>query len=229
MKFIKKHIYQISGILVLIILIVSIVTKIKLSNNSIIIENKDKFLEKEETDNHKEECLLYKVDIKGEIKNPGVYQLSKESRVIDVIDAAGGLTNNANTSLINLSKKINDEMVIIIYSNEEVSNSKEGQNIIKIIEKECVCPDIKNDSCIYTNSDNTKNEENEQVSEIENKISLKTCTLEELKSVPGLGEIKAQSILDYRAQYGFNKVEDLLQVKGIGDTVYEKIKNYFKT
>lgn len=232
MKFIKNHIYLLSAILVLIIIITSLITKIKLNNNAItavtLESNEEEKLEKENI-NQTEDCLLYKVDIKGEVNNPGVYQLSEESRVIDVINTAGGLTDKANTSLINLSKKIKDEMVIIIYSNEEVSNSKKDQTITKIIEKECVCPDIKNDSCLNTTSSTSNIEEENQVSKIETKISLKTCTLEELKSVPGLGEVKANAILDYKNQYGFNTVEDLLKVNGIGTAGYEKIKDYFKT
>lgn len=233
MKSIKNHIYLLSGTLVLIIIIISLITKIKLNNNAVTLNsNEEEKIEKEniskENINTTEDCLLYKVDIKGEVNNPGVYQLSEESRVIDVINSAGGLTDKANTSLINLSKKIKDEMVIIIYSNEEVSNSKKDQSITKIIEKECVCPDIKNDSCLNTTPNTSNIEEENQVSKIENKISLKTCTLEELKSVPGLGEVKAKSILDYKNQYGFNTVEDLLKVKGIGTTIYEKIKDYFK-
>ena len=234
MKFIKNHIYLLSGTLVLIIIIISLITKNNLNNNAVTLNsNEEEKIEKEniskENINTTEDCLLYKVDIKGEVNNPGVYQLSEESRVIDVINSAWGITDKANTSLINLSKKIKDEMVIIIYSNEEVSNSKKDQSITKIIEKECVCPDIKNDSCLNTTPKNSNIEEENKVSKIENKISLKTCTLEELKSVPGLGEVKAKSILDYKNQYGFNTVEDLLKVKGIGNTVYEKIKDYFKT
>ena len=120
MKFIKNHIYLLSGTLVLIIIIISLITKIKLNNNAVTLNsNEEEKIEKEniskENINTTEDCLLYKVDIKGEVNNPGVYQLSEESRVIDVINSAGGLTDKANTSLINLSKKIKDEMVIIIY------------------------------------------------------------------------------------------------------------------
>lgn len=236
MKFIKKHIYLLSGILGLIIIIISLIAKIKLNNNVVtavtLESSKEEKIEKEniskENINKTEDCLLYKVDIKGEVNNPGVYQLSEESRVIDVINSAGGLTDKANTTLINLSKKIKDEMVIIIYSNEEVSNSKKDRTITKTIEKECVCSDIKNDSCLNSTSNTSNIEEENQVSKIENKISLKSCTIEELKTVPGLGETKAKSILDYKNQYGFNTVEDLLKVKGIGTTIYEKIKDYFK-
>ena len=72
----------------------------------------------------KENIENYKVDIKGEILTPGIYTLKSNSRVIDVIEMSGGLTENADTSVINLSKKITDEMVIIIYSKSEVKDFK---------------------------------------------------------------------------------------------------------
>ena len=62
----------------------------------------------------------YMIDIKGEIKKPGVYLLDKNKRVIDAIKEAGGLTNDADTSVNNLSMKIKDEMVIIVYSKEKI-------------------------------------------------------------------------------------------------------------
>ena len=63
---------------------------------------------------------LYKVDIKGAVVNPGVYEVEENSRVIDIINLAGGLLWYANTTTINLSKFVSDEMVIVIYSKEEV-------------------------------------------------------------------------------------------------------------
>ena len=71
----------------------------------------------------------YKVDIKGEILSPGIYTVKEDTRIIDVITMAGGLTENANTSVINLSKKVVDEMVIIIYSNYEIENFKQTKEL----------------------------------------------------------------------------------------------------
>ena len=83
-----------------------------------IIINKEP-ITKEEQEAQKK---IVKIDIKGQVINPGVYELSENARVMDVINMAGGLTDIANTSLINLSKKLEDQMVIIIYSDEEVLN-----------------------------------------------------------------------------------------------------------
>ena len=89
--------------------------KDKKEETEVVIKKKEKQASSE---------IYFKVDIKGQVNNPGIYSLKEGSRVIDVIEASGGLTENANTTVINLSKKIEDEMVIIIYSNEEVNNFK---------------------------------------------------------------------------------------------------------
>ena len=87
-----------------------------------------------------------KVDIKGMVKKPGVYELLKGDRVIDVIKKAEGLVEGANTSYINLSKKITDEMVIIIYSNDEVEKFKKEDKDVIYIKYQCECIDNINDA-----------------------------------------------------------------------------------
>ena len=80
-------------------------------------------IEKSPTTKKNEEkrvASIYKVDIKGAVNNPGIYSFNNQERIIDVINQAGGLTNDADTTVINLSKKIKDEMVIIIYTKSEV-------------------------------------------------------------------------------------------------------------
>ena len=84
-----------------------------------IVVEKNIVKEKKKISNEK-----IQVDIKGEINYPGIYKMDSNSRVVDVIKLAGDLTENADTSVINLSKKITDEMVIIIYSKSEVENFK---------------------------------------------------------------------------------------------------------
>ena len=79
-------------------------------------KEKEKVMKKEEI-----EKTVY-VDIKGAINNPGVYEMNSDSRVIDVIKEAGDLTPDADTSLLNLSKKVDDEMYIIIYTKDEIND-----------------------------------------------------------------------------------------------------------
>lgn len=173
---------------------------------------------KEDTKKEISSNETFKVDIKGEIINPGIYSLSSSSRVIDVIEKAGGLTQNANTTVINLSKKIIDEMVIIIYSNEQVQNFSKTKEVEQQVQQYCMQPDnnaLKNDACI-TESTNTSS-----------KVSINNATLEQLQTLPGIGTSKAQDIINYRTEHGqFQSIEDLKNISGIGDSVFAKIKDY---
>lgn len=121
MKNIRKYIYIITIIIFIIFCIMVIIRKRELKDNNInyTVNKEDIIVNNEKEDN--EEEYIY-VDIKGEVINPNVYKIKKGLRVIDVINLAGGLTEESDTSNINLSKIVTDEMVIVIKSknNEEV-------------------------------------------------------------------------------------------------------------
>ena len=206
---------------------------------SIKEENIVQPLEIKEEKNTKEEneSQKIKVDIKGFVKEPGVYEMNENDRVIDVIRKAGGLIEKSNTEYINLSKKLIDEMIIIIYSDDEIEKFKEIDKEVIYIEYECICPDNKNDACISredtvnTNgikekenaSNETKEEENDSL------ISINNGTLEELMTLSGIGESKAKAIIEYREKNGeFKKIEDIMNVSGIGEAAYSKIKDNIK-
>lgn len=162
------------------------------------------------------------VDIKGAVNNPGVYEMKKGSRVIDVIIKAGDLTENADTSILNLSKTVTDEMYIIVYTKEEIFAYKDkiipSKKIIKEIEEKIICPDTDNDACI-TNNDKVSNVVN-------GLVNINTASLEELQTVQGIGETKAKKIIEYRENNKFESIEDIKNVSGIGESTYEKIKDY---
>lgn len=157
-----------------------------------------------------------KVDIKGAINLPGIYSLDTSSRVIDVIEKAGGLTENADTSVINLSKKITDEMVIIIYTKQEVKNFKETKEKETQVQNKCLQKDenaLKNDACIAPSIKTS------------GKISINTASQEELMTLTGIGESKAKEIIAYREQNGpFTTIDDLTKVSGIGENTLAQIK-----
>ena len=163
--------------------------------------------------------ILIKVDIKGQIVSPGIYELENGSRVIDVINKAGGLTEYADTTVINLSKKIKDEMVIIVYSKEEVADFKTTKEIEKQVYDNCIRKDedsLKNDACI----DDSNIERSGS-----SLVNINTASIDELKNLPGIGESKAKNIIDYRNSNGsFQSIEDLKKVDGIGDGLYDQIK-----
>ena len=206
-----------------------------------LLFNKEEVVEAEEivVEEKKEERIeveKIRVDVKGYVEKEGVYEFDNNSRVIDAINKAGGLKKNANTDYINLSKKLVDEMVIVIYSNDEVSKFKDEDKEIIYIEYKCECPDNINDSCI-TESDtvNTNGVKEEIKNEVEEKdekddlVSINTGTKEELMSLTGIGESKAESIIKYREENGeFKNLEDIMNVSGIGESAYSKIKDHIK-
>lgn len=230
-RILKKWKYVITIILLFIFIFSVYYLKIKLRNeeNNIVddlnIEESidiEKDINDENIDNKK-----LRVDIKGAINNPGVYEIDNGNRVIDLINIAGGLTNNADTSLINLSKVLSDEMVIYIYTKEEVKNSNLVNTVIKVIEKECVCPNIENDGCINDKIEDTISNKPDNNNGL---ININSATLEELMTIPGIGKQKAEAIVKYRQENGnFNSIEDIKNVSGIGNSLYESIKAYITT
>ena len=173
-------------------------------------------------DEEEEEEVYYQVDIKGEVINPGIYTVKEGSRVIDVIRLAGDLTEVADTSVLNLSKKVKDEMVIIVYSYDEVENFTATKEKEEIEQEACLSQNgIQNDACIKDSTDDTSSSS----VVISGKLSLNTATLDELMTLPGIGEAKAQAIIEYREEVGaFQNIEELKEVSGIGDAIFDQIK-----
>lgn len=168
----------------------------------------------------------YFVDIKGSINNPGVYEVDCSKRVIDVINMAGGLTEDADTTILNLSKKVKDEMYIIVYSNSQIKEYKEkllpSKEIIKKVEEKIICPDNSNDAC-------EKSSIFKEETKIEGKININTASKEELMNLPSIGESKADKIIEYRKTNIFNTIDDIKNVSGIGESIFNKIKDYIIT
>ena len=198
-------------IIISIILIILILTLLKINiskkDESVVIKEDNELLKKEEKDKSKDSNLYY-VDIKGAVANPGVYSIESNKRVIDAIKMAGGLLDNSDTTNINLSKYVTDEMVIVIYTKEELEQINNSIDY------------SFNDA--YQDYNNSKNKSSDN----NNLININSASLEELKTLPGIGDTKAKSIIDYRESNGkFNSIEDIQNVKGIGSSLYEKIKN----
>ena len=174
--------------------------------------------ERESDDLEEEPKETFLVDIKGAVNSPGVKEAKKGMVVYDIILLADGLKENADTSVINLSKKAFDEMVIVVYTNDEIRKMMEQDIVIKYVEKECVCEKLQNDACIDNNDSNQPGSQ---------KISINTANVEGLTNIPGIGESKAISIIDYREKNGkFKKIEDIMNVSGIGEATFDKIKDY---
>ena len=148
------------------------------------------------------------IHITGSVKNPGIVKLKEGSRIEDAIEAAGGLTENADITKVNLAYVVEDGTKIKIPSaseedigDEDIIDSKSGDNII-----------IEENTISSNNSKQT--------------ININKATEKEFETLPGIGPSLASKIIEYRNQNGkFGSIEDIKNVNGIGDNKYEKIKD----
>lgn len=195
MKKIKENLIYI--ILIAIILAGTVYLRHNNKQEEINLENT--VMIKEDKEENKEKIIVH---IEGAVNSPGVIELEKDSRIIDIIEKAGGLTEEANTKNLNLAYKIEDGQKIYIPNindeDETVTISKEaGQNVIK---------------------------ENEDKKSL---ININTASQTELEKLPGIGQSTALKIINYRKENGkFNQLEDLKKVEGIGEAKYKKISEY---
>lgn len=205
------------------------------------------------------------VDIKGEVRYPGVYKLPATFRLYDAIMRAGGMTAFADTSGLNLSTIVTDQMVLTVpKKNVDSDNiSPSGKIYVEVtgevnktglyyVDSSLLIRDVINlaggvkasadlsklnltqgivsQMVIHvpaaSNVNPTKPDGNSPI-ENTNKININKATIDELDSLPGIGYIIAQRIIDYRAEYGpFESIEDIVRVSGIKESVYAQIKEY---
>ena len=152
------------------------------------------------------------VHIDGYINNPGVYEIKENDRIKTLIDKAGGFKEGYSIKNINLAAKLSDGDKIYIPSVSEEKNSENNNNINTNLsgKGQNVKTDRNNVSIMKNNS----------------KININTANISELKQITGFGEGAANKIVDYRENVGkFKKIEDIKEVKGIGDAKYESLKN----
>ncbi|CAH2715467.1 ComE operon protein 1 [Neobacillus rhizosphaerae] len=141
------------------------------------------------------------VDVKGQIKLPGVYLATQGERVMDVINRAGGLTDQADQSQVNFAEHVQDEMVVYIPAKGEEGFTSSGTA-----------------GGPPTVSGGT--------SQNQGKININKADEAELQKLPGIGPAKAKAIVEYRNTSGpFKAVEDLKNISGIGDKTFEKLKD----
>lgn len=151
------------------------------------------------------------VDIGGAVVSPGVYTVDQGTRLFEVIDMAGGLLSNADTESINRAEYVEDGEKIVIPARYAPQEAAEGAD-----------PSVTAD---------TGGEDPEAVSGGEKTgsssglININTASKEELMQLSGIGEAKAERIIEYRMNSRFRKKEDIKAVNGIGDSIYNKIKD----
>ena len=168
-------------------------------------DNKEMKTEEKEKYNQKKDNERIMVDIEGAVNNPGIVELIPDERIVNVIEKAGGLKENANLRDINLAEKVEDGMKIYIPTNDEILNKKEAEKITQnnIKESKVISQTIK--------------------------VNLNKATQTELETIPGIGPSTAMKILNYRKEKGkFKKIEELKEISGIGESKFNKMKDFIE-
>ena len=131
------------------------------------------------------------VHVCGEVLHPGVYELPEGSRIVDAVNAAGGLSEDASEESVNLAEVVTDGMQVVI------PNRAEAEAAAKQM--------AESDAGL---------------------VNLNTATKAQLMELPGIGESKAEDIIHYRETVGgFRTIEEIMQVPGIKDAGFRKIKD----
>lgn len=158
-----------------------------------------------------ETVRLISVYICGEVRNPGIYEAPLGVMLNDIIEDAGGLTENASVNNINLVYQITGNMSIYIPSEDEIKTGFTGGDIIR-----------QDGVYVWGNSSGGSSDPGGSTL----MVNINTAALDELKSLPGIGEVTAQAIIDYRNTTPFSAIEDIKNVTGIGDSKFNRIKDY---
>jgi competence protein ComEA len=134
------------------------------------------------------------VYICGAVANPGVYELTGGSRICDALDAAGGFSEDAGTTYLNLAEFVSDGQKIYVPTQEELT-------VELAAEEEAAADD--------------------------GRININTASKEQLVTLPGIGDAKADSIIAYRTEHGaFSTIEEIMEIPGIKEAVFSKIKDF---
>ena len=187
----------IGGVLLLLVGVGGLFSKKEEAVEDVTVVETTALAEKTEVSTSQETIIF--VDIKGAVKNPGVYQMKSGDRVKDALDAAGGLTDEADSQKVNLAQRVEDQMVIVV--------PKVGEEATEI-------------PAGVTSKEAAK----------DGKVNINTATVEELKTLKGVGEKKAEAIIEYRKKNGsFKTKEDLMKVRGIGKKLFESFQERIVT
>ncbi len=139
----------------------------------------------------------------GAVKQPGVYTFDHSPRIVEVVEQAGGFTKKADQSSVNLAGQLEDGAQIVV-----CERNKDGTSAIN--------PSAGNDGVSGGSGVSAGS-----------RVNINTAGLEELKTIPGIGDVKAAAIVSYRDEKGsFGAIEDLMNISGIKQGTFDKIKDY---
>nr|WP_051527090.1 helix-hairpin-helix domain-containing protein [[Eubacterium] cellulosolvens] len=149
----------------------------------------------------------------GAVERPGVYQLPSGSRVFQALEAAGGTTEDADDKALNRAQLLSDGDQIIVYTGEEV---QAGQTALPA-------------TAGRTAGQQGTAGNGPAGSEYGQKVNINSAGSEELQTLPGIGEAKAEAIIRYREEHGgFSGIEEIQKISGIKQKAFEKIKDYIE-
>lgn len=159
--------------------------------------------------------------VSGAVAKPGLYEVPAGSRVTAAIAAAGGLTLEANADKVNLAKLLKDGMQV----NVPRLNAKQlrEQRSVAVADRSAATAG-GNDVAVGKSSV----ARGASTAKTTGKVSLNTASAAELTSLPGVGDVTAQRIVEYRASHRFASIEEIMQVKGIGKAKFAKIQPYLE-
>ena len=198
----KKALIKI--LFIILILLTAVVLRIvEADRSSLNIETADKAaVESEEGSDSESMTSMLCVDIGGQVANPGVYQVSEGTRLYQLIELAGGLTENADTDSINRASYVEDGEKIVIPARVSATDESAGEGA--------------------SSSDDVSLSAGKSADGL---ININIASKEDLMTLNGIGDVTADKIIEYRQSNRFKKKEDIKSVKGIGDGIYEKIKD----
>lgn len=182
------------------------------SNSNILILNEENSSKAEnllETkDNNKENKIV--IYVTGAVKKEGIYEIEENSRIADCIEIAGGLNEDADINNINLAYILCDGMKIHIPRKNENIN------------------EIQDNTKSYISID-SNNKDNDKTNNKNIKVNINTANQAELETLPGIGPSTALKIIEYRKENGkFNNIEDIKNISGIGDSKFNKVKEFIR-
>lgn len=152
------------------------------------------------------------VHICGQVENPGVYELPEGSRVWDAVQAAGGFSEDADPDAVNLAVSLADGCKVTIPSQGETAGGAE---------------DWYEDQAAGQTAGRSAASAAENAGGAGGLIDINRATASELTAIPGIGEVRAAAIVAYRETYGpFHTVEEIMNVTGIKEGLFGKIKGY---
>ena len=191
----KKTLLKILSIV--LILLIAVILRIHDENKADIkIESSEPAEELEYSEESSAQPAVIFVDISGAVEKPGVYEVTKETRLFEVIEMAGGLSEDADADHVNQASFVED-----------------GQKIIIPVKGGDTAGDLLSS-------------DPESSASVSGLININTASADELKTLNGIGDAMAERIIEYRSSRAFRSREDIMSVDGIGSKTYEKIKDH---